>query len=1070
MIWVRAKTVSMVDNFRESADLSVSDEILEEANELLERGAQAETHQAKIVALSDFLSTIFDVDLDDIFPGIEQRIGSKILGVSGRIDLFYQGPVLEMKSDFADEYDNAIDKLRDSYFPLLLEENPEGKYVGLVTDMNQFELVRPVLEDGEVTEITTIDRINARREDIRQVIFWLDSVIFSGKVQTPSADELHVKFGPGSPIYELAIEDLSALWDEVEGNESARFRLDLWTRMMEIVYGSSPDEDAFVAQTYLAILVKLLVKLRLEPSPPRGQDEFIEIMDGEYFANHGITNLIEEDFFSWILDGEVQDDAFGIAKKLARALNVYDTERAKEDLFKEVFQEIISLHQRHGTGEYYTPRWLCEFTLKEALEPFGSESEDFPRLLDPACGSGGFLTAGIHELLNRSEDQPPEERLNQITEKIQGIDVNPLAVIIARANYAIALGDLLNVGQQITIPVFAADAIKLPDLQASLHHGVRCYAIEIENRVLLIPESIATNTEQRMSVLNSLGQASRHYREGLSRDQAIAYLNRLLPEAIDDKERSVLQETLRDVLHFVDDAKDHIWIYLLNNFYATIIIKDEAEDPVELLIGNPPWIVMRSISNQDYQDFLKHSVQEYDLLDDEDIKLYTHMEMATLFFRRTPDIYLEDGGRIAYIMPVSVTTGAMHHKNFNEFDNPLMSLDMVHSFRGVRNVFSLPPCVLFAELGQETEFPTSLTEWNGSLTGVPRNAEWERVASMLESSSGRYSPAEIPTDESPYYDDVYEGATITPRNLYYVEFERRGELGVDSSTPLVKTSNDVARVAGKRWKDVRMEGNVEARFIHASYLGKDIIPFGTLPPRPVVIPSIVEGGKRLLLDEVALRNRGFPNTAEWLEEAEEHWSENQTEKSSERFESILDRLDYHNLFTNQDPTNRYIVIYNGRGADSFATVVDREALPSLMVDGATIQFSDFVVDSTNYAFETNDEEEAHYLCSVLNSHEIHEAVKPFQPEGAYGYRDIGRRPFKLPIPEFDRDDAGHIRMVESSKRAHSLVNAIEFTEDDGFRTRRRLATERLEEANIIEDINDIVLSLGMTGIQSVEEE
>lgn len=1054
---------------RGGEDISIAGEILEEAETQLTRGADAESHQAKIVAFSDFLSTVFDADLDDVLPGIEQRLGSRILGVTGRVDLLYRGLVLEMKTDFDQEYDDAVEQLRDTYFPVLLEETSDESYVGLITDMNQFELVRPVVDDGDVVDVATIDRIDARQQDTEQMVFWLDSVVFSGKVRVPSADELLVKFGPGSPTYEFAVDRLEQLWTTVEEDESAQLRLDLWTRMMEIVYGSSPDEEAFVAQTYLAILVKLLVKLRLEPSVPTDRDVFGSIMDGEYFANHGITNLIEEDFFSWILADDVRTEAFEVGTKLARALNVYDIEMAEEDLFKEVYQEIVSLHQRHGTGEYYTPRWLCEFALEEALEPYGPDAEDFPRLLDPSCGSGGFLTAGIHELLDRSEELSPGERLNLVTGKVQGIDVNPLAVIVARANYAIALGDLLNIGRQVTIPVFAADSIKLPELQASLQHGVRCYAIEVESRTLLVPESVATDGEQRTAVLDSLGRASRHYREGLSRDEAAAFLERQLPDGLEADEMSVLHETLKDLLHLVDEDKDHIWVYLLNNFYAPILLKDETDEPIELLIGNPPWIVMRSIANQEYQDFLKESVTEYGLLDEEDIKLYTHMEMATLFFRKTPDIYLQEGGRVVYIMPVSVTTGALHHKNFNDFDNPQMSLDKIHSFRGVRNIFSLPPCVLFAELGPETAFPVDSTEWEGSLTDLQRNASWETVEPILDSTLGEYAPAEIPTDESPYYEAVYEGATITPRNLYYVEFERSGELGVDSRTPLVKTSDDVARVAGKRWKDVRMEGRVESEFIHASYLGKDIIPFGTLQPRPVVIPSVVEQDERRLVDEDGLRNRGYPNTAEWLERAEEHWSENQTEKSAERFESILDRLDYHDLFTGQDPTNRYVVIYNGRGADSFATVIDRQRLPPLEVDGATIQFSDFVVDSTNYAYETNDRTEAHYLCAVLNSHEVHEAVKPFQPEGAYGHRDIGRRPFRLPIPEFDEDNAGHGRLAELSEKAHDLVGTIDFADDDGFRTRRRLATERLEEADVVDDINDIVLSLGMTGIQHVEE-
>lgn len=301
-----------------------------------------------------------------------------------------------------------------------------------------------------------------------------------------------------------------------------------------------------------------------------------------------------------------------------------------------------------------------------------------------------------------------------------------------------------------------------------------------------------------------------------------------------------------------------------------------------------------------------------------------------------------------------------------------------------------------------------------------------------------------------------------------MEFIRRKELGVNKDTPLVKTSSDLAKYAGKNWKDIVIKGQVEAEFIHASLLGKDIIPFGHLSPRPVVLPSIVDHGDRLLLDEAALRNRGYPLIAQWLEEAEDHWADRRTEKSDDRFPSVKDRINYHNHFINQEPQKRFVVIYNGRGANSYPVVIDREDIPELRVNGTVIEFSDLIADSTNYIYQTNVYDEAHYLCAVLNSHEIHEAVKPFQPEGAYGHRDIYRRPFKLPIPEFDQDNAGHIRLAELSQEAHEVVGDIDFT-DEGFKTRRRIATERLEEKGILPEIDDIVLSLGMTGAASVDE-
>lgn len=1049
------------------SDPLTAEGILDTADDLLQKGIEAESHQAKIIALSNFLDGVFGVDIDDILPGVEKKIGSRILGLSGRIDLLYDNIVFEMKTDFDSERSDAITKLQDKYFPTLLEENPDGKYISLITDLRKFELVRPRLENGDVVDIITIDDLDVNNNSIEEILFWLDSALFSGSVKVPSADELKRKYGPGSPTYELAVDELTELWEEFSEENPNDTRLDLWGRMMEIVYGDTPDKDAFVAQTYLSVLVKILVRLRLSPAIPTTKDEYIDVINGDFFEDYGISNLVEEDFYTWILDKTVQDETLDIFIKLARALNVYDIELAREDLFKEVYQEIVGLNQRHGTGEYYTPRWLCEYTLQEALEQYNNNPGDLPRLLDPACGSGGFLTEAIHHYLESSESLSDKERVDLITDKIQGIDVNPLAVIIARSNYVIALGDLLQSGQEIIVPIFASDSINLPDLRPSLHGGVNCYAVEAEEQSLMIPQSIAEDGNNRMEVLNTLGEATRYYRGDLTQEQAISYFERKLPSDITDAEVAVLKQTLRDLIQFVDAGKDHIWVYVLNNFYAPTLLRS---NPFDLLIGNPPWIVMRSISNEQYQDFLKSAVNEYNLLDSENINLYTHMEMATLFFRKTSDVYLETGGQIAFLMPIGVTSGALQHQKFNQFDTPEMKLRSVRSFRGVSEIFSLPPCILFAEKGDKTEFPVELIEWSGSISNLPRNTDWGTVESIISSKSGEYTPAKIPTDESPYYDEFREGATLNPRNLFYVDFADSTKMGISANRPLLRTSEDVAKVAGKKWEDIILEDRVESEFLHASYLGKDMIPFGTLPPRPVVLPSIIENGNRLVLQSEGLRNRGFPLVAEWLDEAEKHWKENRTDKSEDRFPSVVDRIDYHGYLSNQDPEKRYVVAYNGRGADSFASVIDRHNLESIRLGNTEIQLTDFIADQTNYYYETNDLDEAHYLCAILNSHEIHEAVKPFQPEGAYGYRDIGRRPFKLPIPEYDQDDATHVNLAELSKEGHSVVENIDFDPDDGFRRRRNITDEVLEDKGVIDRIDKVVLSLGITGASVVEAE
>src|SRR5439155_27341402 len=126
---------------------------------------------------------------------------------------------------------------------------------------------------------------------------------------------------------------------------------------------------------------------------------------------------------------------------------------------------------------------------------------------DPACGSGSFLTAAIHALRASEEGKDAERQLDSILAKINGLDVNPIAVTIARANFVIALADLLKLGRRITIPIFVANSIKLPDLVRTIYGGKEAYSLEVEGTKLVLPVSIFRSLLRSLEVLSVLRDA-----------------------------------------------------------------------------------------------------------------------------------------------------------------------------------------------------------------------------------------------------------------------------------------------------------------------------------------------------------------------------------------------------------------------------------------------------------------------------------------------------------------------------------------------------------------------------------
>jgi len=138
---------------------------------------------------------------------------------------------------------------------------------------------------------------------------------------------------------------------------------------------------------------------------------------------------------------------------LARTCEV-DSPPAICDRFGRLYQDLLPGAARHALGEYYTPAWLAA----DVFDQVGYAASAGRRLLDPCCGSGVFLLEAIRRL--RRED--PTASAEAILARVAGFDVNPLAVLAARANCVLAVADLLAPGQVVTPPVHVRDVVLDP--------------------------------------------------------------------------------------------------------------------------------------------------------------------------------------------------------------------------------------------------------------------------------------------------------------------------------------------------------------------------------------------------------------------------------------------------------------------------------------------------------------------------------------------------------------------------------------------------------------------------------
>jgi hypothetical protein len=117
-----------------------------------------------------------------------------------------------------------------------------------------------------------------------------------------------------------------------------------------------------------------------------------------------------------------------------------------------------------------------------------------------------------------------------------------------------------------------------------------------------------------------------------------------------------------------------------------------------------------------------------------------------------------------------------------------------------------------------------------------------------------------------------------------------------------------------------------------------------------------------------------------------------------------------------------------------------------------------VIEHKLYWATAATEDEALYLCAVLNSPRVTEQVRPLMSYGK-DERDIDKAVWRLPIPLYDPANEQHRRLAELGRRAEAEIAALELDEDKHFPSLRRQIREHLSNSPTGQHIDALVDNL-----------
>lgn len=743
---------------------------------------------------------------------------------------------------------------------------------------------------------------------------------------------------------------------------------------------------------------------------------------GGVFSDFGITNFLEGDFFGWYLDiwnDEMDQAVRRIIGELANySLVTLDVEPEQtRDLLKKLYQSLMPRKLRHALGEYYTPDWLAERVLNQ----LGVRGDPDKRLLDPGCGSGTFLVLTIRRVREYAAEKmmPEAEALDKILANVVGFDLNPLAVISARTNYLMALGDLVQHRKgEISIPIYLADSIMTPTQGTRLetYGGVEfCTAVG----KFAVPRSlVSARAINRLATMLEECVDIGYDTEG--------FRGRLLSTFAEikgkEEELAVAEELYGRLRELDEEGINGIWARIIKNAFAPLF-----QGRFDYVAGNPPWVNWESLPDE-YRKEVAPLWAAHDLFPHKGFDAIlggSKDDISILMTYTAIDKYLKEKGKLGFLITQSVFKTAGGGQGFRGFQlGDGIPLSVVH----IDDMSELKPfpgaanrtAIVVLEKGRATEYPVPYTYWRGEKRGrgrrrtIPEDVTLEEATKMTERSNFVAEPVDDKDITSSWITGRPRALSAVRKVLGLSDYEARAGVctwmnavywvQIIGQRPdgLIVVSN-LLKGAKRKVEDVQTA--IEPDLLYPLLRGRDVERWEAKPSAYIIVTHEPGMGLNAVPeDEMKVR---YPKTYAYFK----------------RFEEVLrSRSGYRRYFSEDDPFYSmfdvgdytfapYKVVWPWISKSLACAVVSSNNKGKIIVPEHNTSFIDF-----------GNPEAAHFFCACFNASATSFAAISSYSGGGGGIAspNVVER---IHVPSFDPANPIHQRLAALSKQAHRATAA-----------------------------------------------
>lgn len=117
-------------------------------------------------------------------------------------------------------------------------------------------------------------------------------------------------------------------------------------------------------------------------------------------------------------------------------LQTVSLSNSSQDAKGLAFQKFLTHHEKDGSGQFFTPEPVIDFCV-EMMQP-----KPYETIIDPACGSGGFIMSALKYLQKNYRDIDCQEI---VSKNIFGIDINKSIARIAKMKLLLEANGKANI-------------------------------------------------------------------------------------------------------------------------------------------------------------------------------------------------------------------------------------------------------------------------------------------------------------------------------------------------------------------------------------------------------------------------------------------------------------------------------------------------------------------------------------------------------------------------------------------------------------------------------------------------